>query len=238
MIRIAVYHENQETEKAIVNEIVEVLKELKIHGRVYAVKNFEAFIKGYINGFYKFEILFMDTNHPDAADFIKQRKGAGAECVLLDTPLEELADFMMVKPVAWLNTQSVKTEKLREIINSSMLYIKQRQESTFCIRTKSKCLRIPYIQILYFESKQHQVVVHTLKKMSLCSFSTTLDNVEKVLPNDRFFRCHQSFLVNNDNIKQLDRTNKNLILTNDGVINISKKHYPKVDEIFAKESAI
>ena len=46
------------------------------------------------------------------------------------------------------------------------------------------------------------------------SFAAVLDDVEKALPEETFFRCHQSFLVNIDNIYQLDRTGRALILSN------------------------
>ena len=99
-------------------------------------------------------------------------------------------------------------------------------------------MRIPYREILYFESRLHQVIIHTVQQNNLCAFPATLDDVEKTLPPERFIRCHQSFLVHIDGIYQLDRTNRSLILDNGESLGISKKSYKDVGQVFASEIVI
>ena len=99
-------------------------------------------------------------------------------------------------------------------------------------------MRLPYRQILYLESRLHQVIVHTVRPQDVCAFAAVLDDVEKALPEETFFRCHQSFLVNIDSIYQLDRTGRNLILSNGETLGISKRYYKDVHRIFPWEATL
>lgn len=238
MIRIAIYHQEEGVRQKLQKSIAMILKNLEVYGKVYSIKDIECFSNGYISGRYQFEILFIDTSSKEAISIIQRRKSRNTEIVLMDTLVDDLAEFMKYKPIAWIRTSTIESAKLQEIINNCVMYIQERRESAFCIRTKSKSLRIPYRQILYMESKQHNVIVHTLQQMESVSFAATLDEVEKVLPQDRFMRCHQSYLVNNENIQQLDRRKRNLTMINGSIVNISKKHYPTIDEFFMRESVI
>ena len=237
MIKIAVYHKNDEKRRILAKTITVALNRMKIAGKVYTIGNVMEFKNGYVNGFYSFDVLFWDTECQETREILQKRK-SDAEYVLLDTPVDELSEYLLYKPIAWVSTGSISIEKAQKILENCLSYIQKKKERSFCIRTKTKSLRIPYSQILYFESKKHHILVHTLQQMEYCAFAAILDDVEKVLPSDSFLRCHQSFLVNNERVQQLDRTNRSLILDKGIVINISKKYYPDIDKVFLNESAI
>ena len=57
--------------------------------------------------------------------------------------------------------------------------------------------------IIYIETKERKVLVHTYDNVYECSES--IGNLEKKLSEKGFFRCHKSYIVNLDAIKKIDK---------------------------------
>lgn len=100
------------------------------------------------------------------------------------------------------------------------------------VKTKTRSLRIPYDAIRYFESGRRRVVVHTSDENDLCSFAATLDSVQKSLPEDLFVRCHQSFLVNADAVRGVDRPGRALELEGGSSVSVSDRYWRTVVDAF------
>lgn len=94
-----------------------------------------------------------------------------------------------------------------------------RQEISF--ETKSRLLHYSLYDIDYFESQYR--LVHIVERSGTRETITSrLDDVENIVPKS-FFRCHQSFLVNMDNIKSIDKTNKTIYFYSGKSVPSSKK---------------
>lgn len=169
---------------------------------------------------------------------LMERDHQNTEYILLDTPMQEVSGYMRYKPAGWLKSDEVNREKIVETLQACIYHLHRNRDECFCLHTKAKTVRIPYRQILYLESRLHRVVVHTVREKDVCAFAAVLDDVANVLPEESFFRCHQSFLVNIDSIYQLDRTNRNLILSNGETLGISKRYYKEINRIFSCEATI
>ena len=236
MIKIAVYHHNCLQRQMISKTLIGALKDNKIYGKVYSVQDFQRFSESVLEGKYQFDIFCIETLEEASKKLMACNDRA--EYILLDTPVKELSSYMKYKPVAWIQSYEDNQKKFTEALNACLFHLKKKQKDHFYLHTKNKSMRIPYREILYFESRLHQVIIHTVQQNNLCAFPATLDDVEKTLPPERFIRCHQSFLVHIDGIYQLDRTNRSLILDNGESLGISKKYYKDVGQVFASEIVI
>ncbi|MDP4145190.1 MAG: LytTR family DNA-binding domain-containing protein [Bacillota bacterium] len=80
-------------------------------------------------------------------------------------------------------------------------------QKNFSMKVDDKVINIEYKKILFFETSStiHKVVVHALDRQ--VEFYAKMKDVEEKL-DDRFFRCHRSYLVNKDNIKEIDINNR------------------------------
>lgn len=109
---------------------------------------------------------------------------------------------------------------LATAIKKAVKYIdKQTQDVMF--ETKSKLLHYALYEIDYFESQYR--IVHIIKTNGNTETVTArLDDVQGLLPRN-FARCHQSFLVNMDNIKSIDKTNKEVHFHSGKSVPSSKK---------------
>ena len=80
-------------------------------------------------------------------------------------------------------------------------------QKTFSIKVKDKIVNINYNDILFFETAStiHKVVLHSVNRQ--IEFYSKMKDLENLL-DDRFIRCHNSFIVNKDKIKEIDKKNR------------------------------
>lgn len=104
-----------------------------------------------------------------------------------------------------------------------------KQESNYLVIKKGKeIIRINYNEIYYFTSFDHYVDIHTIN--GVITFKEKMGNLEQKLPEERFCRCHRSYIVNVSFINQILKNE--ILLGNEMRIPISKSRINKVYEIF------
>lgn len=108
----------------------------------------------------------------------------------------------------------------------------QRTRSYFTVRNKDIMMRINYSDIYYFESQKRIVTVHTLNKD--VEFYAKLSDVQSLLPENEFVRCHQSFIVNMNMVSRLDKASRCFYTLSGTPIEISKSLYPQVSAAYER----
>ena len=98
-------------------------------------------------------------------------------------------------------------EKLKMVMNR---ITRNMTPSTYQIRQRTTVTKVVYHEILYIESSNSKCILHTTSGGAYTVYKT-LNTIEKELGDRRFLRCHQSFLVNMDHIRQVG---KQLLLSN------------------------
>ena len=111
--------------------------------------------------------------------------------------------------------------------------------STYQIRHRTTVTKLAYHEILYIESNNSKCILHTESGESYTVYKT-LNTIEKELGDRRFLRCHQSFLVNMDHIKQIG---KQFLLSNGDYVPIRQRGVKAVrqaymDYIASKSAAL
>ena len=76
-------------------------------------------------------------------------------------------------------------------------------ENSYLFETSKARVRVPYSDILYFETSPavHRVILHT--KTDRIEFYATIAEVAK--SDKRLFKCHRSFVINADNVTRFDK---------------------------------
>ena len=110
--------------------------------------------------------------------------------------------------------------------------------STYQIRHRTTVTKLAYHEILYIESNNSKCILHTESGESYTVYKT-LNTIEKELGDRRFLRCHQSFLVNIDHIKQIG---KQFLLSNGDYVPIRQRGVKAVRQAYidyiASKSAV
>lgn len=101
--------------------------------------------------------------------------------------------------------------------------------SKIVIEYGKKNIKIDYNNIIYCIMFSPYIDICTVNDKF--TIRKKISDMEKILPNDLFIRCHKSYLVNVKYIRQV--TKKNIIMENKQVIPISRGKYDYVNEVFS-----
>ena len=97
-------------------------------------------------------------------------------------------------------------EKYQAICNNS--------QKVFSIKANDKIVNIDFNDIIFFETSStiHKVILHCTNRQ--IEFYSKMKEIEQNL-DDRFCRCHNSFIVNTDKIKEIDKKRRIAYMIND-----------------------
>lgn len=113
------------------------------------------------------------------------------------------------------NYNSIKERVHQCINNANKKYSSSSNEiqKVFSIKSIDKVINIEYDKIVFFETSDtiHKVKLHALNRK--IEFYAQMKDVEESL-DERFCRCHRSFIVNKDHIKEVDKINRVVYMTN------------------------
>lgn len=141
-------------------------------------------------------IIFV-TSHSELSYMTFQYRVEAMDFVLKDNPAEAKV-------------------KIREcLLNALERYTLQTNKThkVYTIEIGDRRISVDYNDIFFFETSGniHKVILHAKDRQ--IEFSSTIKELEKIL-DDTFVRCHRSFLVNKNNIQEIDTKNRIIYFVN------------------------
>ena len=113
------------------------------------------------------------------------------------------------------NYENIKERIHQCILDAHRKYSAKTTElqKVFSMKVGDKIMNIEYSKILFFETSPtiHKVILHTVDRQ--VEFYAKMKEIEDKL-DDRFYRCHKSYIVNKDNIREIDLGNRCLYMVN------------------------
>lgn len=110
----------------------------------------------------------------------------------------------------------VSTRIRQCIMNTNEKYNSNANErgKIFRIKSKDKITQVEYNKILFFETSHtvHKVVLYGDDRQ--IEFYGNMKDIEDKL-DERFIRCHRSYIVNKDRIKEVDKKNRIVTMDNE-----------------------
>lgn len=152
-----------------------------------------------------------------------------ASIILISSSYKLLDAAMLLRPSAYLKKpiSPVKYKSRVQFIMNEYISLK----GFFSFKQKQRLERIPCSEIEYFESSQRNATVY-LKSGKQYTFPAKLDDIQGRVPGTSFVRCHQSYIVNMENVRQLDKVNKQFQMVSGGSVDISRRNMSEVQEAF------
>lgn len=111
----------------------------------------------------------------------------------------------------------INEEKFKEILYSALCQF-DKKDPFIIAKTISKSTKILLKHIIYIESDQRKIKVHTT--YDIIEYYYKLSDIEKELKDYNFFRCHKSYIVNLKYVHSYNNTF--IVLKNSEKIYISK----------------
>lgn len=188
-------------EKIWQNELIKYLNEYK------KKRKFDIFIQCFSDGKScceskndKYDIIFMDYQMEAANGIETARK-------IRKTNSDSIIIFVSAYPQVAMDTFEVKTFRfLAKPIDKAKLfkaiddYIADIDIDAFLIfKTHEKTIRIKTSEIIYAEAQRNHTIIHTEKEDF--EILKNLKSVEKMIPKDKFFRCHNAYITSFQHIK-------------------------------------
>ncbi|MBX4259485.1 LytTR family DNA-binding domain-containing protein [Clostridium estertheticum] len=110
-------------------------------------------------------------------------------------------------------------EDFKHRVNSCILkayntyYKSENKNGYISIKDESRIINIKLFDILFIETTvvAHKICVHE-EDRQFAFYGNLKDINEKLTPN--FYRCHKSYIVNKDKIKEVDKKNNKIIMEN------------------------
>ena len=150
-----------------------------------------------------FDIIFLDIYMNDLLGIDVAHKlrslGYRGHIIFLTATADFAVDSYEVEALGYL-LKPQSFEKLSQVMDRAT---REMTTNTYQVKKHSKIIRVPYHEILYVESMNSKCIMHCCDDQSYVIYKR-LTNIEHELNDERFLRCHQSYLVNMDYIQQVD----------------------------------
>ena len=222
MIRIAILHRNREVSAGLFQIAQAVVKKLNVRCELFHTSDASRILQNVSQNNKYYDILLLDPQDAAATEIVTLLRRENLLCSLIFTnvPSERIKPLLKYRPSAVVDTTDLKQIVLALqhcCVEQSCL------QHFFTIRNKGELMRIDCADILYIESRQRIVVLHTPRKM--IEFYAKLTDVMQMLPQSGFARCHQSYIVNMEYVRELDKVNHCFTLHSGERIEISRSNY-------------
>lgn len=196
-MRISIVDDDANWRERIKRKIIQYNKEKEIEIDVFSSG------EGYLESKYQYDISFVDIEMPgiDGFETISRAREAGGEglYVILTTHAEMSRRGYFVNAFRYIDKAHL--EELEEAISSAAIVLGRNKMITVNVINDGP-RKLVLKDIVYIETEKHYILIHTKHGEVRCS--NNLRDLEKVLPEKWFCRCHNVFIVNLDEIKKLD----------------------------------
>lgn len=230
MMKIMIYSKEAERAEVLFRLSANTVRSLSIKCELSYYTDFRIVDKYIIEDVYCYDVLILDTLSIESAKIAERVRAKNLTSAIIFVLCNSSASFPILRyrPSALLADfdHAAQLSDALDYINKEYL----RLNPYLVVKNKDMTMRIHYADIIYLESKQRVITLYGKKQK--ISFYAKLTDIQSLLPPDKFIRCHQSYLINVDMVKKLDKKNRQFHMATDEIIEISKSYYPQVQTYF------
>jgi two-component system, LytTR family, response regulator len=119
------------------------------------------------------------------------------------------------------NTQPVTLERLRHLVD--FIAKPRNKTNKICVPTQTGMELIPASDIFYCEASREYTVLHTASHGTITS-SYNIGEFESMLENFGFFRIHNSYIINHDQVRRYNKgEGGTVIMSNQAELPVSRR---------------
>lgn len=175
------------------------------------------------------DILLMDIEYPysdkDGIEIAKELQLCypGLKVIFMTGQVNHAQDIFDAVPSSFL-IKPVDEKRLKDAVDKLLERMNPGEEDIITFKRQGNAVRITANSIHYIESDEHNIIIHT----DSCeeSFRMKLSDCKRFLPEKRFWRIHQSYIVNSKHIKKM--TAKGLELWDGVVLPVARSKYQDI----------
>lgn len=138
------------------------------------------------------------------------------------------ADYAFESYSVYASGYVLKPYGIDDIKHTLDRFLPEYQDDSYQLKQKSRIVYVPHNEIMYVESNNTKCVLHRTEEREYILYKK-LGQIETELNDQRFLRCHQSYLVNMDYIRE---ANNFFILKNGDEVLIRQKSKREIQQKF------
>lgn len=200
MLNIAICDDNILEREINFDKINSYIKNNDLKANILQFQNGEDLIEYINNNKTFFDIIFLDIymnamNGIQTAKLIRENDYS-CNIIFLTSSNSHAIESYEVRATYYL-IKPIDSEKLHKAFQVAIDCIDRSNSKYVIVNNKRGCCKLFYRDILYAESKARIILLHN-KQSDVISIYSKLNDFEAKLNDERFLRCHKSFLVNLD----------------------------------------
>lgn len=230
-VKIALCDDESKFLEELGKQLVRYASENKIVFQIDCFESGDKFLNCY-SEHKDYDIIFLDIQMPgmNGIELAKRLREYNDNIIIifLTSLLQYALDGYRVCALRYLMKPLSYTKLSREL-NEILLELKNAKDNYLIVKNDNGVYKIRYEDVIYIETYGRNTMLHT-KVKNVLSYKT-LKYFEKQLDN-RFFRCHSSYLVNLEEIITIEQFD--ITLSNGDVISLSKNRKHNFSEKMAE----
>ena len=217
MFNIALCEDNSLQREELKNNLSKVLDEIGVEYKILTFETGEDLLKEYPE---KLDMLFLDIQMGELTGMETARKvrkyDDKVEIIFITALWDYIQKGYEVRAFRYL-IKPVKFKELQEQVTACVENILHKRYTYITIKDKNNVLKIRTEDILFLETFERKVIIHTNSQDYIVKMS--MNKLEKELTNKGFFRCHTSYIVN---LIKIEEIKKDYLLINKFTLPVSK----------------
>ncbi|MCR5624189.1 MAG: LytTR family DNA-binding domain-containing protein [Lachnospiraceae bacterium] len=221
MLHVGICDDNQNTRMTVKETVLNVLFE-------YGDVEFSLFSSGdelidaVEDGDFNCELLFLDINMPGISGLEVAKRlrelGTDVDIIFLTVSKEYVFEGYTYRAFSYL----LKSSGIKRFKEEVLRYISEKSELSNCLHVtvNNRKERIMLNRVYYFEGEGRKVNIYQSTNEEM-SFYAKMGDLETMLTDFGFIRCHQSYLVN---MKYITSFTKSELVVNGIPIPISRRY--------------
>lgn len=220
MIKVAIYEDSRLDREMLRKIVIFLMEDRGLEFQVDTFENGESLVDGYNN--YPYNLIFLDImmGEIDGMEVGRQIRemDSAVEIVYCTSSKDFAIAAYEIHALGYL-LKPYESGKIGAIIDYYVQKHPQKDLNYIEVKSQRKSVIIPYKDIIYMESDNKVVYIHTTKQGTVKVYNK-LDFFEEQIKDERYLRCHQSYLVNLNYVAGM--VDSDFIMLNDDVIPIRK----------------
>ncbi len=186
----------------------------------------------YLNSNILYDISFVDIEMPDMDGFETIEKARiynpDGVYIILTTHTEMSRRGYLVNAFRYIDKINLVGEMIEAMQSAELILGRNNKIEVNILDVGLR--KIVLKDIIYIETDKHRIMIHTKEKDIRCY--NTMKEMETILDEKWFFRCHNSYIVNLDEIARIDK--RIIYLKNGSNIDIAQRKAPDFNRAYLR----
>lgn len=202
MLNIVICEDEIEQQEILKDYLEQILNEINIKYEILIFNSGEELFKNYPDNIdiFLLDIQMYGLNGMEVARKIRQIDKKEVEIIFTTSLIEYIQEGYEVRAYRYL-LKPINLENLKKHIISCIEELTKNKESYIAVNEKNNTCKVKISEITYIEIQKREMTIHTINEDY--TINSSMSKLENELSKYNFYRCHKSFMVNIDFIKNI-----------------------------------